>query len=156
MSELKRLRAENEALRKVLAQYVEEDETYEGGVWEERNAHWLKIKREAQALLEPKPTAETPDDLTMFSTCTTIEDVIIQVRELGWQPHTWILYKTDLSKISDEMQRLTRAFLQLRELDREVRSMVSEIFVNNGFVSPGPIFLGHIYVMVAAEAEEVK
>jgi hypothetical protein len=60
MSELKRLREENKALREVLARYVAEDETYEGGEWEERNAHWLKIKREAQALLEPKPAAETP------------------------------------------------------------------------------------------------
>lgn len=149
MSELKRLREENRALREVLAQYVEEDNTYEGGVWEERNARWLKIKREAQALLEPKPAAETPNNLTMFSTSMTIEDVIRVVKELDWQPHTWILYDADLSELSDEMRRVTRAFLQLRELDREVRSMVSEIFVNNGFVSPGPTFLGYIYVTVA-------
>ena len=60
MSELERLRAENKALREVLAQYVEEDETYEGGVWEERNAHWLKIKRAAQALLERMLACEEP------------------------------------------------------------------------------------------------
>ena len=154
MSELERLRAENKALREVLAQYVKEDETYEGGKWEEINAPWLKIKRDAQALLEPKPAAETPDNLTMFGACTTIEDVIIQVRELGWQPHTWILYKTDLSGLSDEMRRLTRAFLQLHEFNLEVRNTVSEIFVNNGFVRPGPIFLGQVYVMVDAPVKE--
>ena len=63
MSELERLRAENKALREVLAQYVEEDETYEGGEWEERNAPWLKIKRAAQALLEPKPVAAEAEEV---------------------------------------------------------------------------------------------
>lgn len=32
--------------------YVETDETYEGGRWEEENAFWLEGKRKAEALLE--------------------------------------------------------------------------------------------------------
>lgn len=32
--------------------YIETDETYEGGRWEEENAYWLKGKRKAEALLE--------------------------------------------------------------------------------------------------------
>ncbi len=156
MSELERLRAENKALREVLAQYVKEDETYEGGKWEEINAPWLKIKRDAQALLEPKPAAETPDNLTMFNTEMTIENVITVMTEMNWQPHTWELYKADLSELSDEMRRLTRAFLQLHEFNLEVRNTVSEIFVNNGFVRPGPIFLGQVYVMVDAPVKGGK
>lgn len=38
-------------LTRVLQAYVDEDETNEGGHWEESNAYWLCIKREAQALL---------------------------------------------------------------------------------------------------------
>ena len=32
--------------------YVENDDTYEGGKWEEDNAFWLRGKRRAEALLE--------------------------------------------------------------------------------------------------------
>lgn len=35
-----------------LSWYVETDEVYEGGEWEEENAYWLEGKRKAQALLE--------------------------------------------------------------------------------------------------------
>ena len=34
-----------------LAYYVEEDDTYEGGKWEETNAYWLRWKRRAEAAL---------------------------------------------------------------------------------------------------------
>lgn len=51
MDELNRLRAENKALRELLAEYVAEDNTYEGGHWEEHNAPWLGRLRAARALL---------------------------------------------------------------------------------------------------------
>jgi len=44
-------RAENAALREALAWYVDNDDTNEGGKWEESNAGWLKGKRAAKKLL---------------------------------------------------------------------------------------------------------
>lgn len=146
MSELKRLRAENKALREVLAKYVEEDDTFEGGPWEERNAPWLKVKRDAQALLEVKPPQDVPENVTMFSTEMTIEDLAIVTQDLNWQPHTWEVWEADPSKLSDLMYKLTRAFLQLRELDAAVREEVKEIFAQHGFAKPHPTFVGRIHI----------
>lgn len=146
MSELKRLRAENKALREVLAKYVEEDDTFEGGPWEERNAPWLKIKRDAQALLETKPPQDVPENVTMFNTEMTFEDLVTVMEDLDWQPHTWEVWEADLSELSDLMYKLTRAFLQLRKLDAAVREEVKEIFAQNGFEKPHPTFVGRIHI----------
>jgi hypothetical protein len=45
------LEERNRALAECLAEYVREDDTNEGGKWEEANAPWLRLKRKAQALL---------------------------------------------------------------------------------------------------------
>lgn len=50
-TEAEKLQKENKKLRKLLRWYVENDDTYEGGKWEESNAGWLKKKREAMKLL---------------------------------------------------------------------------------------------------------
>lgn len=38
-------------LEKLLSKYVEEDDTYEGGIWEEHNKGFLKTKRDSILLL---------------------------------------------------------------------------------------------------------
>lgn len=45
------LEAENKALREALQWYVDNDETNEGGDWEEINEFWLEGLRRARALL---------------------------------------------------------------------------------------------------------
>ncbi len=56
LSELEAKLAQAEAdkakLKEALAWYVENDETYEGGHWEDANAFWLEGKRRAEALLK--------------------------------------------------------------------------------------------------------
>ena len=42
---------ERDEARTLLRWYVENDDTYEGGKWEERNAPWLEKKRAAMKLL---------------------------------------------------------------------------------------------------------
>jgi len=55
-AEAERLRAQNGELRSALQDYIDSDDTNEGGKWEESNAPWLAIKRRAAALLsEPTP-----------------------------------------------------------------------------------------------------
>ncbi len=55
LSELEAKLAQTEAdkaeLKKALAWYVKNDETNEGGHWEDDNAFWLEGKRRAEALL---------------------------------------------------------------------------------------------------------
>jgi regulator of replication initiation timing len=51
IAEIKRLRNENEDLRQSLKWYVENDDTNEGGKWEESNAPWLEGKRRAMRAL---------------------------------------------------------------------------------------------------------
>lgn len=51
IAQLESVTAENKALREALAWYVDNDDTYEGGKWEESNASWLRGKRRAQKLL---------------------------------------------------------------------------------------------------------
>ncbi len=36
--------------------YVEEDDTYEGGHWDEENSYWIEGKQEAEAVLEEYET----------------------------------------------------------------------------------------------------
>lgn len=50
-AEVERLRAQNWELRSALQDYLDNDDTNEGGKWEESNAPWLAIKRRAAALL---------------------------------------------------------------------------------------------------------
>jgi len=50
-AEVERLRAQNGELRSALQDYLDNDDTNEGGKWEESNAPWLAIKRRAAALL---------------------------------------------------------------------------------------------------------
>jgi hypothetical protein len=50
-AEVERLRAQNGELRSALQDYLDNDDTNEGGKWEESNAPWLAIKRRATALL---------------------------------------------------------------------------------------------------------
>jgi hypothetical protein len=49
--EVERLRSQNAELRAALQDYLDNDDTNEGGKWEESNAPWLAIKRRATALL---------------------------------------------------------------------------------------------------------
>lgn len=51
-AEVARLRGDRGALQHALRWYVDNDDTNEGGRWEESNAGWLEGKRRAQALLE--------------------------------------------------------------------------------------------------------
>jgi hypothetical protein len=51
IDELQSLREENAELRSALRDYLDNDDTNEGGKWEELNAPWLAIKRRAEALL---------------------------------------------------------------------------------------------------------
>jgi hypothetical protein len=54
--EVERLRAQIVELRAALQDYLDNDDTNEGGKWEVSNAPWLAIKRRAAALLsEPTP-----------------------------------------------------------------------------------------------------
>lgn len=50
------------ALAKALQRYVAEDDTREGGKWEEINAPWLKVKRDAETLLESLDPKYLSDD----------------------------------------------------------------------------------------------
>jgi hypothetical protein len=50
-AEVERLRAQNGELRAALKDYLDNDDTNEGGRWEEANAPWLAIKRRAASLL---------------------------------------------------------------------------------------------------------
>lgn len=50
-AEIERLKAENAELRACLRWYVDNDDTYEGGRWEEVNATSLAAKRRAVAVL---------------------------------------------------------------------------------------------------------
>jgi hypothetical protein len=47
----KELRERIKKLEELLRWYVENDDTNEGGRWEEENAYWLRGKRAAQKLL---------------------------------------------------------------------------------------------------------
>ena len=49
--EIMRLRKENVELTECLRWYVENDDTNEGGKWEESNAQWLEGKRRAMRAL---------------------------------------------------------------------------------------------------------
>ena len=49
--EIMHLRKENTELIELLRWYVENDDTNEGGKWEEANSHWLEGKRRAMRAL---------------------------------------------------------------------------------------------------------
>lgn len=51
IEDVKRLEKENQELRKYLQWYIENDDTNEGGKWEEINAPWLREKRRAMRVL---------------------------------------------------------------------------------------------------------
>jgi hypothetical protein len=51
IEDVKRLEKENQELRQCLLWYVQNDETNEGGKWEEANSHWLEGKRRAMRAL---------------------------------------------------------------------------------------------------------
>ena len=51
IEDVKRLEKENQELRQCLLWYIENDDTNEGGKWEESNAVWLRGKRRAMRAL---------------------------------------------------------------------------------------------------------
>lgn len=48
---VKRLEQENQELRECLQWYIENDDTNEGGRWEDDNGYWLRGKRRAMKAL---------------------------------------------------------------------------------------------------------